>query len=98
MLTTLIVTFNCPALSFVEETKQEYHIHNAYEVLRPWNHLPLIRRGLDQARVLMQQAGLTEHTSNCPIIPSDILNTALKGFDWYSLQSSPNHDVRTDLV
>lgn len=77
MLATLIITFKCPALSFVEETKQEYHIRNAYEVLRPWDHLPLIRRGLDQARVLMQQAGLSDSTAHHPLAPSTIAIPAL---------------------
>jgi hypothetical protein len=58
MLATLIITFNCPSLAFVEETRQEHHIHNAYEILRPWSHLPLIYRGLERARMLMRQAGL----------------------------------------
>ncbi|KAF2109762.1 hypothetical protein BDV96DRAFT_234120 [Lophiotrema nucula] len=60
MLATLIITFHCPALSFVEETKQEHHIRNAYEILRPWEHLPLVRRGLERARILMLQAGLSD--------------------------------------
>jgi hypothetical protein len=58
MLATLVITFNCPALAFVEETKQKHHIRNAYELLRPWEHLPMIRRGLDRIRILMRQAGL----------------------------------------
>lgn len=64
MLATLIITFNCPALAFVEETKQEHHIRNAYEILRPWSHLPLIYRGLERARISMQQVGLSDINSN----------------------------------
>jgi hypothetical protein len=60
MLATLIITFNNPALAFVEETRQEHHIRNAYEILRPWAHLPLIYRGLERARILMQQVGLAD--------------------------------------
>lgn len=60
MLSTLIITFNNPALAFVEETRQEHHIRNAYEILRPWSHLPLIYRGLERARILMQQVGLAD--------------------------------------
>ncbi|KAH7381563.1 hypothetical protein BKA66DRAFT_119358 [Pyrenochaeta sp. MPI-SDFR-AT-0127] len=55
---TLLVAFRHPALAFAEETQQEQHIRNGYEVLRPWAHLPLIRRALERARILMQQAGL----------------------------------------
>ncbi|KAF2184813.1 hypothetical protein K469DRAFT_688419 [Zopfia rhizophila CBS 207.26] len=60
MLATLIITFNCPALAFVEETRQEHHIRNAYEILRPWDHLPMIHRGLERIRILMRQAGLAD--------------------------------------
>ena len=59
MLETLIITFNCPFLAFVEETTQEHHIRNAYEILRPWSHLPVIYRGLERARISMRQAGLS---------------------------------------
>jgi hypothetical protein len=59
-LATLIITFNCPALAFIEETRQERHIRNGYEVLRPWSHLPVIRRGLERVRIMMQQAGLAD--------------------------------------
>ena len=60
MLATLIITFNCPALAFVEETRQEHHIRNAYEMLLPWDHLPLIHRALERARIMMQQVGLAD--------------------------------------
>ncbi|KAF2000728.1 hypothetical protein P154DRAFT_619961 [Amniculicola lignicola CBS 123094] len=63
MLATLIITFNCPALAFVEETTQEHHILNAYEILRPWDHLPLIRRGLERASMSMQQLGVVNSES-----------------------------------
>lgn len=86
MLATLIITFNCPALAFVEETKQEHHIRNAFEILRPWEQLPLIRRGLDQARILMQQAGLADGTPNYPVTPSNFVTPAIA---WYSPQSGP---------
>ena len=86
MLATLIITFNCPALAFVEETKQEHHIRNAYELLRPWDHVPLIRRGLERARILMQEAGLTDGT---PVTPSNFITPALVQLDWYSPQSGP---------
>jgi hypothetical protein len=87
MLATLIITFDCPALNFVEETKQEHHIRNAYEILRPWGYLPLIRRGLDQARILMQQAGLSNGTPNYPVSPSNLVTSSLAQLDWYSPQS-----------
>ncbi|KAF2265380.1 hypothetical protein CC78DRAFT_200368 [Lojkania enalia] len=64
-LATLIITFNNPALAFVEETKQAHHIRNGYEILRPWGHLPLIRRGLERARIMMNQVGLA-HTDDIP--------------------------------
>lgn len=86
MLATLIITFNCPALAFIEETKQEHHIRNAYEILRPWDHLPLIRRGLDMARILMQQAGLTDGTPKYSVTPSNFI---IPGIAWCSPQSSP---------
>ncbi|KAF2691456.1 hypothetical protein K458DRAFT_381311 [Lentithecium fluviatile CBS 122367] len=63
-LATLIITCNCPALAFIDETKQEHHIRGGYELLRAWDHLPLIRRGLERARILMREAGLTELPSN----------------------------------
>ncbi|CAN9325657.1 unnamed protein product [Alternaria alternata] len=55
---TLLIAFDHPALAFIEETKQEQHIRNGYDVLQPWAHLPLIRRGLERARILMQQNNL----------------------------------------
>lgn len=76
-LATLIITFNCPALSFIEETRQEHHIRIGYEILRPWSHLPLIHRGLERVRIMMQQAGLADidHVSAEP--PPHIMNSGL---------------------
>ncbi|KAF2021583.1 hypothetical protein BU24DRAFT_23177 [Aaosphaeria arxii CBS 175.79] len=77
-LATLIITFNCPCLAFIEETRQEHHIRNGYEILRPWEHLPMIRRGLERARIMMAQAGLVD--SNCvdEYLPSQVVNVDLK--------------------
>jgi len=68
----LLIVFNCPALSFIEETKQEHNIRSAYEILRPWEHLPLVRRGLDRARILMQQFGLAEGVTPYSATPRSI--------------------------
>ncbi|ORY19674.1 hypothetical protein BCR34DRAFT_595142 [Clohesyomyces aquaticus] len=77
-LATLIITFDCPALDFVEETKQEHHIRNAYEILRPWEHLPLMRRGLERIRILMRQAGLAGIDSVSPELIPRSVSTALR--------------------
>ena len=76
-LAILIITFNCPVLSFVDETRQEHHIRNGYEILRQWSHLPLICRGLDRVRIMMQQAGLADidHVSGEPL--PHVLNSGL---------------------
>jgi hypothetical protein len=58
MLSILLITFNCPALSFIPETKEPQNIRNAFELLQPWGNLPMLKKGLARARQMMQLAGL----------------------------------------
>ena len=85
---TLLIAFNHPALAFVEETKQEQHIRNGYEVLRPWAHLPLVRRGLERARILMQQNNLAHifhaYADELPQHVSGISPQIATNCDWRS--------------
>ncbi|KAF2820060.1 hypothetical protein CC86DRAFT_471706 [Ophiobolus disseminans] len=89
---TLIIAFQSPHLAFAEETRQEQHIRNGYEALRPWAHLPLIRRGLERARILMQRAGLAHvyqaHADDSPEPMSGISPVTLSGHDWRSPQNN----------
>lgn len=73
-LATLIITFKCPALTFIEETRQEYHIRNGYEIMRPWEHLPMIRRGLERVRIMMRQVGLADVDDENIGLPTHIVN------------------------
>lgn len=85
---TLLIAFDHPALAFIEETKQEQHIRNGYDVLRPWAHLPLIRRGLERARILMQQNNLAHifHTyaDELPQNASGVSPPVATSHDWRS--------------
>lgn len=85
---TLLIAFDHPALAFIEETKQEQHIRNGYDVLRPWAHLPLIRRGLERARILMQQNNLAHifHTyaDEIPQNASGVSPPVATSHDWRS--------------
>jgi hypothetical protein len=85
---TLLIAFDHPALAFIEETKQEQHIRNGYDVLRPWAHLPLIRRGLERARILMQQNNLAHifHTyaDELPQNASGVSLPVATSHDWRS--------------
>lgn len=91
---TLILAFKCPSLSFAEETQQEQHIRNGYEALRPWAHLPLINRGLERARILMQQAGLAHiyhaHADDSPVPMTGISPEIVSGHDWRSPHNGMN--------
>jgi hypothetical protein len=83
---TLIITFKNPSLAFAEETTQEQHIRNGYEALRPWAHLPLVARGLNRARILMQQVGLAHvyhaHADDSPV--TGVIPATVSGQDWRS--------------
>ncbi|KAJ4373798.1 hypothetical protein N0V83_002537 [Neocucurbitaria cava] len=85
---TLLIAFNHPALAFAEETRQEQPIRNGYEVLRPWAHLPLIRRALERGRILMQQAGLAHifhaHADESPPASMGISPGVASSHDWTS--------------
>ncbi|KAF1841370.1 uncharacterized protein K460DRAFT_408837 [Cucurbitaria berberidis CBS 394.84] len=85
---TLLIVFNHPALAFAEETRQEQHIRNGYEVLRPWAHLPFVRRALERARILMQQAGLAHifhaHADESPPALAGISPEVVPSHDWTS--------------
>ncbi|KAF2741543.1 hypothetical protein EJ04DRAFT_571614 [Polyplosphaeria fusca] len=61
-LATLLITFNCPALAFVEESKQGHHIKDAYEMLKSWDmsEYGFLRRGLERIWILMRQANLAD--------------------------------------
>jgi hypothetical protein len=87
----MIVAFKSPSLAFAEETQQEQHIRNGYEALRPWSHLSLIRRGLERARILMQQAGLAHIYQARADESPPLSNTSpeiMSGSDWRSPQTS----------
>ncbi|KAB5550008.1 hypothetical protein GE09DRAFT_1128657 [Coniochaeta sp. 2T2.1] len=57
-LTSLILCYNSPALAFVPETRDDHPIRSGYEMLRTWDHLPVIRRGLERTRTMMLNAGI----------------------------------------
>jgi hypothetical protein len=57
-LTELILTYKSPALSFAPETRTDEHIKNGYEMLLMWDHLPVMRRGLERTRNMMAIAGI----------------------------------------
>ena len=85
---TLLIAFDRPALAFIEETKQEQHIRNGYDVLRPWAYLPLIRRGLERARILMQQNNLAHifhaYADLLPQHVSGITSPVARSHNWRS--------------
>lgn len=57
-LTALILTYRAPAVAYVPETMEDAHILAGYEMIRGWDHLPLVKRGLERARSLMVRVGL----------------------------------------
>ena len=50
------MTYKSVELSFAPETNDHSHLLNGYEVLRNWDHLPVIRRGLKRAKKMMISA------------------------------------------
>lgn len=53
-----ILTYKSPELNFAPETKEYAHTLNGYEILRNWDHLPVMRRGLKRAKRMMIRAGI----------------------------------------
>ena len=58
-LATLIITHKNPALSFIPETQDEALIRSAYEMLRLWDHIPFVRRGINRMLGMMERIGLS---------------------------------------
>jgi hypothetical protein len=52
------MTYHSPELAFALETNDHSHIRNGYEILRAWEYLPVIRRGLNRSRKMMVAAGI----------------------------------------
>ncbi|KAF1838520.1 hypothetical protein BDW02DRAFT_389372 [Decorospora gaudefroyi] len=90
----LLVAFNHPALAYIEETRQERHIRTGYDILRPWAHLPLVRRAMERARILMQQNNLAHifhhHADESPSSLAGISPPVIASHDWRSPQSGYN--------
>lgn len=57
-LIELILTYKVPCLAFIPETQTAEYIYNGYEMMVAWNHLPVIKRGMERARELMIGAEL----------------------------------------
>jgi hypothetical protein len=58
MMMALLVTYNCPALAYLPETRQAQPIRDAFEALQQWAHLPLLRRGMARAKTIMDEIGI----------------------------------------
>ncbi|KAH8602077.1 hypothetical protein B0O99DRAFT_129120 [Bisporella sp. PMI_857] len=71
-LTVGLLTYKAGELSFAPETREHYHIQNAYEILKSWDHLPVISRGLQRAKNMMLNAGIPIDSSISHSDESDI--------------------------
>lgn len=58
-LSTFIMTFKAPALSFIPESQDEGLIRSAFEMLRSWNHIPFIDRGIKRMSRIMERSGIS---------------------------------------
>jgi len=58
MLSMLLITYRLPGLGFIPETRDDAYIKKAYAALRNWEHLPVLRRGLDRSRKQMKRVNI----------------------------------------